>query len=155
MGGPARRRLEIRSQKCEHQPKNVPRTRVVLYQEDETAPFLKWFDALPRKAQAKCQAYLLQLEEFGHELKRPIAAYLRDGIHELRPSYQGVHYRLLYFFAGPGKGKTVEDTRIVVVSHGLVKEQAVPNAEIDRAIERKRRFDAHPERHTFNPALKR
>jgi hypothetical protein len=70
-GGPARRRLEIRSQKCEHQPKNVPRTRVVLYQEDETAPFLKWFDALPRKAQAKCQAYLLQLEEFGHELKRP------------------------------------------------------------------------------------
>jgi hypothetical protein len=88
-------------------------------------------------------------------LKRPIAAYLRDGIHELRPSYQGVHYRLLYFFAGPGKGMTVEDTRIVVVSHGLVKEQAVPNAEIDRAIERKRRFDAHPERHTFNPALKR
>jgi phage-related protein len=126
-----------------------------LYQEDGTALVLKWLDTLPRKAQTKCQAYLLQLEEFGHELKRPIAAYLRDGIYELRPSYQGVHYRLLYFFAGPGKGKPGEETRIVVVSHGLVKEQAVPAVEIDRAIERKRSFEARPEQHTFNPALKR
>ena len=84
---------------------NVPRTRVVLYQEDGTALVLKWLDTLPRKAQTKCQAYLLQLEEFGHELKRPIAAYLRDGIHELRPSYQGVQYRLLYFFGGSGEGQ--------------------------------------------------
>ena len=114
-------------------------------------PVLNWLGDLPRKAQAKCQAYLLQLEEFGHELKRPIADYLRDGIHELRPSYQGVHYRLLYFFTTLKKGKLAEETRIVVVSHGLVKEQVVPNAEIDRAIERKRRFEAHPERHTFNP----
>jgi len=43
----------------------------------------------------------------------------------------------------------------VAVSHGLVKEQKVPEVEIDRAIERKRRFDAHPDRHTFNPARKR
>jgi phage-related protein len=136
-------------------PKIVPRTKVVFYQEDETALVLKWLGALPRKARAKCQVYLLHLEELGHELKRPVAAYLRDGIHELRPSYQGVPYRLLYFFAGPGKGKAAEETRIVVVSHGLVKEQAVPDAEIDPAIERKRRFEAHPERHTFNPGLKR
>lgn len=116
---------------------------------------MRWFDTLPRKAQAKCQAYLVQLEEFGHELKRPVAAYLRDGIYELRPSYQGVHYRLLYFFASLAKGKTGQETRIVVVSHGLVKEQAVPDAEIDRAIERKRRFEVNPERHTFKPVLKR
>jgi phage-related protein len=100
-------------------------------------------------------AYLQQLEEFGHELKRPIADYLRDGIHELRPSYQGVHYRLLYFFASPMKGKAAQEARIVVVSHGLVKEQAVPDAEIERAIERRKRFEADPERHTFNPARKR
>jgi hypothetical protein len=48
----------------------------------------------------------------------------------------------LYFFASVGKGKAAEETRIVVVSHGLVKEQAVPEVEIDRAIERKRRFEA-------------
>jgi hypothetical protein len=61
----------------------------------------------------------------------------------------------LYFFASVGKGKAAEETRIVVVSHGLVKEQAVPEVEIDRAIERKRRFEASPEQHIFNPALKR
>ncbi len=136
-------------------PANVPRTKVVLYREDRTTPVLDWLGALPRKARAKCQAYLLQLEEFGYELKRPVAAYLRDGIHELRPSYQGIHYRLLYFFARPGKSKAAEEARIVVVAHGLMKEQAVPDAEIDRAVERKRRFEAHPERHTFDPALER
>ena len=66
------------------------------------------------------QAYLLQLEEFGHELKRPAAAYLRDGIYELRPSYQGLHYRLLYFFSSTGKSKAAEEARIVVVSHLMV-----------------------------------
>ncbi len=118
-------------------------------------PVLKWLGSLPRKAQAKCQAYLQQLEELGHELKRPIADYLRDGIHELRPSYQGVHYRVLYFFPSPRRGQGAGETRVVVVSHGLVKEQAVPDAEIDRAIERKRRFEANPERHSFDPSLER
>jgi phage-related protein len=125
-----------------------------LYQEDETALVLKWLESLPRKAQAKCLAYLQQLEEFGYELKRPIADSLRDGIHELRSSYQGVHYRLLYFFPNPEKG-TEEEARVVVVSHGLVKERAVPDTEIERAIERKRRYEANPERHTFNSARKR
>jgi phage-related protein len=133
----------------------MPRSEVVLYQEDETALVLKWLEGLPRKAQAKCLAYLQQLEEFGYELKRPIADSLRDGIHELRPSYQGVHYRLLYFFPNPEKSTAAEEARVVVVSHGLVKERAVPDAEIERAIERKRRFEANPERHTFNPARKR
>jgi hypothetical protein len=61
-------------------PKIVPRTKVVFYQEDETALVLKWIGALPRKAQAKCQVYLLQLEEFGHELKRPVAASRRSSL---------------------------------------------------------------------------
>ena len=98
-------------------------------------PLRDWLDSLPRKAQAKCQSYLLQLNEFGHELKRPVAGYLRDGIHELRPSYQGVHYRILYFFASEGK-KKLEETRIVVLSHGVIKEQTVPSSEIDRAVKK-------------------
>lgn len=112
-------------------------------------PLRDWLDSLPRKAQAKCQSYLLQLNEFGHELKRPVAGYLRDGIHELRPSYQGVHYRILYFFASEGK-KKLEETRIVVLSHGVIKEQTVPSSEIDRAVKRKVRFEADPERHTYD-----
>jgi hypothetical protein len=30
----------------------------------------------------------------------PEAYCLRDGVYELRASYQGVHYWMLYFFAG-------------------------------------------------------
>ena len=78
--------------------------------------------------------------ERGHELRRPEADFLRDGIYELRVSRRGVHYRILYFFHG---------AVAAVVSHGLVKEQAVPPEEIDRAIERKKRFEANPSKHTY------
>jgi hypothetical protein len=37
-------------------------------------------------------------------------------------------------------------------SHGLVKERAVPPKEIDRAVERKKRFAANPARHTYEEA---
>ena len=75
----------------------------------------------------------------GHELRRPEADYLRDGIYELRVNLRGLHYRIPYFFHG---------SIAAVVSHGLVKEQAAPPKEIDRAIERKARFEADPARHT-------
>ena len=102
----------------------------------------------------KCQAYLKQLEDFGHELRRPVADYLRDGIYELRPSYQGIHYRILYFFPKPARSQQAGPTKIVVVSHGLAKEADVPDVEINRAVERKEKFERNPNRHTFKPTLK-
>jgi hypothetical protein len=39
---------------------------------------------------------------------------------------------------------------VVVVSHGLAKEKEVPAVEIDRAIGRKRKFEADSEKHTAN-----
>jgi hypothetical protein len=36
-----------------------------------------------------------------------------------------------------------------VLAHGLVKERTVPPADIERAIERRRRFEADPETHTY------
>jgi phage-related protein len=83
---------------------------------------------------------LERLREMGHELRRPEADFLRDGICELRVSLQGVHRRILYFFHG---------TIAAVVSHGLVKERVAPPKEIDRAVERKKRFEANPPRHTY------
>ena len=119
----------------------VPRTRVVLYrEEDASCPFLEWFSKLTSKVQDKCYLRLERLREIGHELRRPEADLLRDGIYELRVDFQGVHHRILYFFHG---------TLAAVVSHGLVKERAVPPKEIDRAVERKKRFEAHPQRHTY------
>jgi hypothetical protein len=101
---------------------------------------VEWFDELPAKAQDKCYLRLERLREMGHELRRPEADFLRDGIHELRVGLQGVHYRILYFFHG---------TVAAVVSHGLVKEQLVPPREIDRVVERKKRFEASPSIHTY------
>jgi len=130
----------------------VPRTDVLFYQDEhQTVPVLDWLGGLPGNVQAKCQAYLKQLEDFGHELRRPTADYLRDGIYELRPSYQGVHYRMLYFFPKGDKGRQASAPKIVVVANGLTKESEVPDVEIDRAMERKRRFEANPKRHTFKP----
>ena len=59
------------------------------------------------------------------------------------------------FSQARGEDRGLEKPGLWVVSHGLVKEQAVPDAEIDRAIERKRRFEANPERHSFDPSLEK
>jgi len=79
----------------------------------------------------------------GHELRRPEADFLRDGVHELRFSLQRVHHRILYFFHGKAAA---------VVSHGVTKERAIPPMEIDRALVRRRWFEANPQRHTYKEA---
>ena len=118
-------------------------TTVVYFQdEDGAVPLLAWLDALPAKAQDKCLARLARLEALGHELRRPEADFLRDGIYELRVSLQSRQYRMLYFFHGEVAA---------VMSHGLVKEKKVPPKEIDRAVERKTRFLSNPKRYTFKP----
>jgi len=119
----------------------VPRTKVVFYREAEgTIPLLDWFEKIPARAKAKCRLRLDRLRELGHELRRPEADYLRDGIHELRVAMGGVNYRMLYFFFG---------TAAAVVSHGLTKEQAVPSREIDVALRRKDAFTHDPATHTY------
>lgn len=122
----------------------MPKTHVVFYQEeDETAPVLDWLDALPSKAQDKCRIRIERLRELGHELRRPEADLLRDGIHELRVGLQGAHYRILYFFHGK---------IAAVLTHGLVKERVVPSREIEVAMTRKRKFEQAPKRHTYQEA---
>lgn len=121
----------------------MPRTEVVFYkEEDGTVPLLAWLDGLTAKAQDKCLARLKRLEDLGHELRRPEADILRDGIYELRVGLQGVNYRMLYFFHGKS---------VAVLSHGLVKERRVPPQEISKAVERKKKFEADPDRYRFEP----
>lgn len=77
----------------------MPDADVYLYREaDGSLPLLQWLDRLPNKARLKCLTRISRLTELGHALRRPEADLLRDGIYELRASYQGVHYRVLYFF---------------------------------------------------------
>lgn len=114
---------------------------MLLYQEDDgIVPLLEWLDSLPSKAVSKCRVRIERLAELGHELRRTEADFLRDEIYELRIGLQGQNYRMLYFFHGKA---------VVVLSHGLVKEREVPPKEIDKAVERKRKFEANSKRHTY------
>ena len=118
----------------------MPKTKIALYREDDgTVPLLAWLDSIPDKARDKCVVRIERLREQGHELRRPEADFLRDGIYELRVALQGINYRMLYFF---------HRREAVVLSHGLVKEREVPPKEIDRAIVRKLKYKAAPSRHT-------
>jgi phage-related protein len=114
---------------------------VIFYrEEDGSTPMLDWLDRLPQRARVQCIGKVELLKDLGHELRRPHADYVRDGIHELRAKSQGVNYRMLYFFFG---------RRAVVLSHGIAKQQAaVPPIEIERAKRRKQAFEAEPYRHT-------
>ena len=119
----------------------MPNTTVGFYQEDETTvPVLDWLDGLPTKAQDKCQVRIERLRDLGHELRRPEADILRDGIYELRVRLGTTNYRMLYFFHG----------RVAaVLAHGLVKENEVPQRDIEIAIRRKLKFELDPDRHSF------
>ncbi len=120
----------------------MPKTAVYLYAEaNGDSPVLEWLDDLrliSTRALDACIARIRLLAMMGHELRRPHADILRDGIHELRARVGNVNYRLLYFFHGKV---------IAVVAHGLTKEADIPARDIERAIERKRRYEQDPERH--------
>jgi phage-related protein len=90
---------------------------------------------------ANCVGRIRQLESMGHELRRPSADYLRDGIYELRAKHRNIQYRILYFFNGKN---------IAVLNHSIIKKSsAVPKKEIELAIKRKEKFEQNPEQHTY------
>ena len=118
----------------------MPETTVVFYAEDDgSAPLLTWLDQQQSKVQDKCLVKIDRLAELGHELRRPEADFLRDGIYELRVRHRRVNYRMLYFF----------HERSTMISHGLTKEDVVPDVDIDLAITRKGRFAQDPQKHTY------
>jgi len=118
----------------------MPATRVVYFKDGNgRVPAVEWLDEQLDKVQDKIIVRTEQLEEKGHELRRPLADFLRDGIYELRAKHLKVNYRLLYFFH-------VKDA---VISHGLTKEDKVPDKEINTAIANKKTFAGNPEKHTF------
>lgn len=116
----------------------MPTAQVVFFAEDDGAvPALEWLDGVPDKVRDKFIVRIERLADCGSSLRRPEADILRDGVYELRVKHMRVNYRILYFFQGPR----------AVLSHGLTKEDRIPDADIDRAIARKRAFVLDPERH--------
>ena len=122
----------------------VPRTEVVLYAEaGGSCPVLDWLDRQHPKVQDKCLVRIERLAELGHELRRPEADTLRDGIHELRVSHRRVQYRILYFFHGGS----------AVLAQGIVKEAKVPDTDIERAKARRDNYVAIPQSHTHRGSV--
>src|ERR1700756_5694648 len=92
-------------------------------------PVLEWLKELRAKnpkAFAKCVVRIRRLAEMGHELRRPEADLLRDGIYELRARLGSINYRVMYFFHG---------RNVAVLGNAITKENEIPAVEINRAIE--------------------
>lgn len=123
----------------------MPTTSILFYQESAgDVPVFEWLQELKRKNMKgflSCAARIDRLSTYGHELRRPVADYLRDGIYELRAKHRNVQYRIFYYFEGQN---------VVVLSHAIVKKtSAVPKKDIDLAIKRKETFERDPKQHTY------
>ncbi|MES2178499.1 MAG: type II toxin-antitoxin system RelE/ParE family toxin [Gemmatimonadota bacterium] len=121
---------------------------ILLYQESKgVVPFHDWLITLTRpskkqnlKAAARVKSLIEMLAREGHGLRRPIAAPLAGGIHELRARVGTVNYRVLYFFAGSG---------VAVLALGCTKEGEVDSNDISTAAEYKEKFEKDPKKHTY------
>ena len=108
---------------------------------------MDWLDGLREsneRAFTKCLYLVDLLRQSGHELRRPHADCLRDGVYELRTRVGRVNYRVLYGFVGQN---------VVLVSHGITKEKEVPDKEIDTAAARLALDRENPGRHTATGEL--
>lgn len=113
----------------------MPKIKVIFFADKNgDSQVLQWLERLPNKIQAKGHALIKHLGEKGHELRRPIADYIQEGIYELRWAWQGVNYRILYFF---------HEREAVVITYGLTKKDKVPQSVINKAIKQKQVFESN------------
>ena len=98
--------------------------------EDGDKPVKAFIDSLPDNEQAKIYAYIAELKAQGHNLRRPMADYLRGGIYELRPREN----RIFYFF--------YQRDRAVLV-HAIKKHvKKIPEGDLKLCIKRKHAVEA-------------
>lgn len=100
---------------------------------------MAFFAGVSERVRVQARERLRLLAEHGHQLRRPYADYLEDGIYELRWHTGRVQYRILYFFHG---------RTMVVLAHAITKEDVIPPADVVRAKQRKMNFYADPLTHT-------
>jgi len=85
---------------------------------------------LSEKDDMKVRAYMKVLKEFGHNLRRPVADYLGEGIYELRPAA----HRVFYFFF-------MKDSAVLL--HMLRKKtDKIPTNDFDLCVKRKKQVEA-------------
>lgn len=88
-------------------------------------PVKEFIDGLPLKEQQKVFAYISELRQQGHNLRRPMADYLQDGIYELRPKSNRIFY---FFFLGNS----------VILIHAIRKKtDKIPRQDLELCFSRK------------------
>ena len=95
-------------------------------------PVKDFIDGLPLKEQQKVFAYIDELHQQGHNLRRPIADYLKSGIYELRPKNNRIFY---FFFLGNN----------AVLIHAIRKKtDKIPKPDLELCIKRKNEIEQYP-----------
>ena len=76
----------------------VGRYYIEYYWNGNRCPVDNFVQSKDRKGMAKIDFFMDLLMEYGPNLQRPYAAYLRNKIWELRPGINDQNYRLFYFW---------------------------------------------------------
>jgi len=100
--------------------------------ESGKVPVKEFIDSLNSATQMKFFFSKSLLEEFGHTLQRPHAAYIGDKIYELR--FKGIEgaIRILYFF--------FHEDKVIFTNGFLKKTNKIPKNEKSLAIRRRAEF---------------
>ena len=95
-------------------------------------PVKEFIDSLPSKEQTKVLAYMVELLHCGHQLRRPMADYLGEGIYELRPK----NNRIFYFFF-------MRRNSAVMVHAMKKKTNKIPEEDLRLCLKRKNQVEEH------------
>lgn len=95
--------------------------------------FLTFYRALEAGAQKKID-YVLDVLKMQDRVSEIFVKYIKDGLYEIRASYNGNIYRAFFIF---------DEGNIVMLFNGFQKKtQKTPSKEIDRALELKKEYYA-------------
>jgi len=122
----------------------MPPVDIIFFKDDDgTAPVLEWIKCLSKGEYAKVIVHIQRLAEKGYELRRPHAdSVCGSDLYELRLRFGRLRVRILYFFFM--RYAAVLDH----VIHGK-KTDAIPQAEINRALRKREKFLQDPEKYTI------
>lgn len=95
--------------------------------------FLTFYRALEAGAQKKID-YVLDVLKMQDRVSEKFVKYIKDGLYEIRASYNGNIYRAFFIF---------DEGNIVMLFNGFQKKtQKTPSKEMDRALELKKEYYA-------------
>lgn len=95
--------------------------------------FLTFYRALEAGAQKKID-YVLDVLKMQDRVSEKFVKYIKEGIYEIRASYNGNIYRAFFIF---------DEGNIVILFNGFQKKsQKTPSKEIDKALELKKEYYA-------------